>query len=85
MTVSEFVRWLAYAEMYPFGLEDLNFGRLLHLLASVYAPKGGRPKLPDFLLGSFPDNEPTADELEIKLNALVAQTNHENIRPDRNS
>jgi hypothetical protein len=75
MTVGEFLRWSAYAEMYPFGFDDLNFGRLLHLLASIYSPKGSKPKLPDFLLGSLPADTPTADELEAKLDALIARTN----------
>lgn len=75
MTVREFLRWAAYAEMYPFGLDDFNFGRLLHLLASIYAPKGSKPKLPDFLLGKLPGDVPTAEELEAKLDALAAKAN----------
>jgi len=73
MTVGEFQRWQAYDVMYPFGRDDVNFGRLLHLLASIYSPKGSKPKLPDFMLGSLPAETPTADELEAKLDALIAR------------
>lgn len=71
MTVSEFLRWAVYAEMYPFGLDDLNFGRLLHMLASIYSPKGKSPKLKEFVLGDIPENTPDQDELEAKMDALT--------------
>lgn len=78
MTVGEFLRWEAYTEMYPFGYDDLNFGRLLHMLASIYAPKGKTPKLRDFLMGIFPETPPDAADLEVKM-AQVARiaTRHE--------
>jgi hypothetical protein len=77
MTVSEFQRWEAYYSMFPFGNDDLNFGRLLHLLASIYAPKGNRPKLVDYLLGDLPEQAPAPEELEYKMQALAQRIPHE--------
>jgi len=70
MTVDEFIRWQAYDEMFPFGLDDLNFGRLMHLLASIYSKKGSQPKLSNFILGKLPEHETTIDELEAKMDAI---------------
>lgn len=77
MTVNEFLRWQAYDRLHPFGRDDLNFGRLLHLLASVYAPKGNKPRLADFMIGRLPESEPTIEELETKLNALATRANNQ--------
>lgn len=74
MTVDEFLRWQAYEDMFPFGMDDLNFGRLMHLLASIYSKKESAPKLDSFVLGKLPDKETTAEELEAKLSALIQRT-----------
>lgn len=71
MTVGEFLRWQAYADMYPFGYDDVNTGRLLHLWTSIYSPKGSRPKLEDFILGKIPKEQATIEELEAKMDALA--------------
>lgn len=79
MTVGEFLRWQAYDDMFPFGYDDLNFGRLLHLLASIYSPKGSSPKLGNFILGRIPEQQATIEELEAKMDALAQriQAHHE--------
>jgi len=71
MTVGEFLRWQAYEDMYPFGYDDVNTGRLLHLWASIYPSKGSRPKLEDFILGKIPKEQATIEELEAKMDALA--------------
>lgn len=74
MTVDEFIRWQAYDDMFPFGLDDLNFGRLMHLLASIYTQKGSsKPRLENFILGKLPEHHATVDELEEKMDALAKQ------------
>lgn len=77
MTVSEFLRWQAYDQMFPIGFNDLHFGRLMHLLANIYSKKGHEPKLRDFLMGELPENDPTTDDLEKKIDKLVAMTGGE--------
>lgn len=67
MTVSEFMRWQAFYEMFPWGHDDLNFGRLLHLLASIYSKKGHTPNLKDFLIGQPPTVTPDPLEVEARL------------------
>lgn len=72
MTVDEFIRWQAYDDMFPFGLDDLNFGRLMHLLASIYTKKGSsKPRLENFILGKLPEHHATVDELEAQMDALA--------------
>lgn len=71
MTVSEFLRWKAYDQMFPMGFTDLQFGKLRHLLASIYSQKGHEPKLNDYLLGELPEKEVTPEELEAKFNQIA--------------
>lgn len=72
MTVSEFMRWQVFDEMFPIGFTDLHFGRLMHLLASIYSKKGHEPKLRDFTIGKLPESEITPEELEAKIDKLAA-------------
>lgn len=72
MTVSEFLRWEAYDTISPIGFVDLHFGRLMQLLASIYSKKGHEPKLKDFLIGEWPENIASIEEMEQKMDQLIA-------------
>lgn len=80
MSVEEFIRWMAFDDMFPLAKLNENFARLAHLIASVHTPKNAsRPRLRDYLLGNPPQQNLTADELEQR---LMAQFGGNDARPD---
>jgi len=68
MDVDEFLRWVAYFEMFPQGNEDLQFARLNQTIISTV--QRSVPPLKRFMLGKN-DRALTADEMADKMDGLV--------------
>jgi hypothetical protein len=68
MDVDEFLRWVAYFEMFPQGNEDLQFARLNQTIISTV--QKSVPPLKRFMLGKN-DRTLTADEMADKMDGLV--------------
>lgn len=68
MDVDEFLRWVAYFEMFPQGNEDLQFARLNQTIISTV--QKSVPPLKRFLLGKN-SKQLTADETAERMDGLV--------------
>lgn len=68
MDVDEFLRWVAYFEMFPMGNEDLQFARLNQTIISTV--QKSVPPLKRFMLGKN-SRQATADEIADKMDGLV--------------
>ena len=68
MDVDEFLRWVAYFEMFPQGNEDLQFAHLNQTIISTV--QKSVPPLKRFLLGKNP-KQLSADETAERMDGLV--------------
>jgi hypothetical protein len=68
MDVDEFLRWVAYFEMFPQGNEDLQFARLNQTIISTV--QKSVPPLKRFMLGKN-NKQLTADETAERMDGLV--------------
>lgn len=77
----EYTEWLAYYQIEPFGEEraDLRSAILCTLVASVFASKGYKPKVSDFM----PDFEKavnrrsqSAEEIQAQLRMIYGDNRH---------
>jgi len=71
MTVDEFIDWQAYYTIEPFGTENLNAARQLHLLYQINSRKGASiPSVESMTLGDRPKPPVSAEEVAAKLGQL---------------
>ena len=73
MTAKELSEWMAYYEVEPFGEEraDYRSAMIAWVLASIYAKKGHKPKIEDFM--PFQDKtkrQQTAGEIQSMLHMI---------------
>lgn len=85
LSASELVYWMAYQRIEPFGdlVRDWHVAQTPHLLATLHARRGQRPKFSDFLLAAAKPARAMTPEESVSFFAAFAAAHNENVKEDR--